>query len=604
MALGRPAIAVAAGDFHTCAVLDNGDVRCWGLGEDGRLGLGDTQNVGDDEAPVSRPPVALGRPARAVTAGSRHTCALLDDGSVRCWGLGVDGQLGTGSTATSRTPAAPVRLGARAIAVAAAAGYLNSSANHVRGAHTCAILESGALRCWGFNGNGELGIAQPGLLGDDEHPDSVAPVALGPGVQARAVTAGAAHTCALLSNSTVRCWGFNGDGRLGTDAPDGTVSLGGAAPGAVAATTLALSPDTARVQSGGTVNLQVAIGNAGIDPADIRLAVETSPGLAIEAADPARGTYDAATGTWRPGPLDASGRATLALRARAQGTGNAVLTAEVVSTSAFNPNTPNGGVGALAQAVVAITAPPAPAPPPVTTDGTQSPPVSVAPARIRGISATFVRTPRAGVSRRLTVSGVVRLPVGADATACAGTVRVRVTAGKRLVSSRNAALRGTATACRYSAVLPLPKAKVKAAKRVQLRVRFMGTPTLLARDAKVANLLVKAPPLPRSVTTKVRRTASASRASTFALSGAVVLPRGVPRAACAGTVRVRATVGSKTAATRTVRVKRVKSSCRYTARLTVPKAKVAPAKRVVMRVGYLGTPRLQARDAKAVAVRM
>jgi len=463
-----------------------------------------------------------------------------------------------------------------------------------------AVLDTGVLRCWGFNGDGQLGISAPTWLGDNEHADTVAPVNLGPDVQARAVTTGAAHTCALLSNNTVRCWGYNEDGRLGTAATGGTVSLGGAAPGAVAATTLALSPDSAQVPSGGAVNLQVAIGNAGIDAADVRLAVEASPGLTIEAADPASGTFDAATGTWRPGPLDASGRATLGLRARAQGAGNAVLTAEVVSTSAFNPDTPNGGVGALAQAMVAISPPP---PPPATTDGDKNPP-PVAPVRTRGLSVTFARTPRAGVSRRLTVTGALRLPVGAGAGACTGTVRVRAQAGKRIITSRNAVLRWRSSACRYRAVVGLPKAQVKRAKRVQLRVRFMGTADLMARNAKVVKLLVKAPPLPRSVTAKVRRASSAGRASTFAVTGVVKLPRGVRPAACAGAVRVRAAVGSRTVAARSARVKRVRSACRYAVRLSVPKAKVKPAKRVVMRVAYLGTPRLQARDAKAVAVRM
>jgi len=279
-----------------------------------------------------------------------------------------------------------------------------------------------------------------------------------------------------------------------------------------------------------------------------------------------------------------------------------VLTAEVVSTSAFNPDTPNGGVGALAQAMVAISPPPQA---PATTDGTQTPPPPpVTPLRTRGLSVTFVRTPRAGVSKRLTVTGALRLPVGAGAEACAGTVRVRAQAGRRIITSRNAVLRWRSSACRYRAVVGLPKAKVKRAKQVQLRVRFMGTANLMARNAKVAKLLVKAPPLPRSVTAKVRRTSSAGRASTFAVTGAVKLPHGVRPAACAGAVRVRAAVGSKTVAARSARVRRVRSTCRYAVRLSVSKAKVKPAKRVVMRVAYLGTPRLQARDAKAVAVRM
>ena len=81
-------MAITAGGAHTCAVLDTGHVLCWGFGEDGRLGYGDEATIGDDEAPGLLVPVDLGadRTATAISAGDAHTCALLDDGSVRCWG--------------------------------------------------------------------------------------------------------------------------------------------------------------------------------------------------------------------------------------------------------------------------------------------------------------------------------------------------------------------------------------------------------------------------------------------------------------------------------------------------------------------------------------
>ncbi|MBW3536082.1 MAG: hypothetical protein KY453_12855, partial [Gemmatimonadetes bacterium] len=81
---------------HTCALLDDGNVRCWGYGAHGRLGYTRTNDIGDDETPGSVGPVDLGagRTAVAVSAGGRHTCARLDDGSVRCWGAGFTGRLG------------------------------------------------------------------------------------------------------------------------------------------------------------------------------------------------------------------------------------------------------------------------------------------------------------------------------------------------------------------------------------------------------------------------------------------------------------------------------------------------------------------------------
>ncbi|HYD10146.1 MAG TPA: hypothetical protein VEA78_08590, partial [Acidimicrobiales bacterium] len=86
------------GSQHGCAVLATGQLRCWGSGSHGRLGHGNETAVGDDEAPSSGGPVSLGagRRATAVSAGSTYTCALLDDHSVRCWGTNQDGELGLG----------------------------------------------------------------------------------------------------------------------------------------------------------------------------------------------------------------------------------------------------------------------------------------------------------------------------------------------------------------------------------------------------------------------------------------------------------------------------------------------------------------------------
>ncbi len=209
---GRTATAVTAGRAHTCAVLDNGMVRCWGFGLDGRLGYGNTNSIGDDETPGSVGPVRLGagRTAKAITAGEAHTCALLDDGTVRCWGANASGQLGYGNTTPvgdDETPdvTRPVNLGPERTAVAVSAGSF----------HTCALLDNASVRCWGFAGNGQLGYGNISSIGDDETPDVTGPVNLGPGRTAKAISAGAFHTCALLDNATVRCWGFGRNGRLG-----------------------------------------------------------------------------------------------------------------------------------------------------------------------------------------------------------------------------------------------------------------------------------------------------------------------------------------------------------------------------------------------------
>jgi alpha-tubulin suppressor-like RCC1 family protein len=209
---GRTARAIAAGFYHACAILDDRQVRCWGLGGDGALGYGNTNYIGDDETPGAVGPVDLGpgRTAVAITGGGRHTCAILDNGRVRCWGAGYYGQLGYGNTRTvgdNETPGSvgPVDLGAGRTAVAIAGG----------GYHTCAILDNGKLRCWGEGSSGQLGYGNRRDIGDNETPASVAPVKLGARRKAIAITAGYKHTCAILDNGKVRCWGGASSGQLG-----------------------------------------------------------------------------------------------------------------------------------------------------------------------------------------------------------------------------------------------------------------------------------------------------------------------------------------------------------------------------------------------------
>jgi len=217
---GRIATAVAAGQFHTCTILDDGSVRCWGFGADSRLGYGNTRSLGSTPAttPAKLGPVDLGpgRRATALTAGAGHTCAILDDGSVRCWGFGANGRLGYGNTSNvGGTPAStpgklgPVDLGPGRTARAISAGM----------GHTCAILDDGSVRCWGYNFDGELGYGNLGVgedVGDTQAtlPGKVGPEDLG-GHRATAISAGGRHTCAILDDGSVRCWGYGGAGQLG-----------------------------------------------------------------------------------------------------------------------------------------------------------------------------------------------------------------------------------------------------------------------------------------------------------------------------------------------------------------------------------------------------
>jgi uncharacterized repeat protein (TIGR01451 family) len=198
--------SIETGWHHTCAVLEDGSVRCWGFGDGGRLGYGNTDNVGDDEHPSAVDTVQLGVAATQVGVGELHSCALLAGGSVRCWGDGAQGRLGTGNEndiGDTEHPSSvtPVNLGGSATAIAVGHG------------HTCALMSSGTVRCWGFHSGGRLGYGNADDIGDNEHPSSVGPVQLGG--TATAIAAGGAHTCAILAGGAVRCWGFNGEGQLG-----------------------------------------------------------------------------------------------------------------------------------------------------------------------------------------------------------------------------------------------------------------------------------------------------------------------------------------------------------------------------------------------------
>jgi len=212
---GRTAEAISAGGFHSCALLDDAGVRCWGFGGDGRLGYANRNDVGDDETPGSAGPVELGRRAEAISAGGGHSCALLDDGRVRCWGFGDDGRLGYGddeNIGDDEAPASvgPVDLGSDSTGTAITATAISAGQDH-----TCAVLDGGRVRCWGLGSSGALGYGDTNTIGEDEAPGAVGPVDLGEGRTAKAISAGSSHTCALLDDGGVRCWGSGGNGRLG-----------------------------------------------------------------------------------------------------------------------------------------------------------------------------------------------------------------------------------------------------------------------------------------------------------------------------------------------------------------------------------------------------
>ena len=227
--IGGTATMIAAGETHTCALLTRGAVRCWGSNFAGELGYGNSSVIGDNELPATAGDVDLGATATAITAGMNFTCALLAGGSVKCWGLGQFGQLGLlngNSVGDDELPSSVGNINLGGTATAISAG----------GSHVCALMSSGAVRCWGNGGDGQLGYGNNSSVGDDETPASVGDVPLGN--TAIALATGAYHTCAILTGGTVKCWGDSGAGRLGygnaikigddeTPSSVGAVDLGG-----------------------------------------------------------------------------------------------------------------------------------------------------------------------------------------------------------------------------------------------------------------------------------------------------------------------------------------------------------------------------------------
>ncbi|HEY2917338.1 MAG TPA: hypothetical protein VGI98_09030 [Candidatus Limnocylindrales bacterium] len=196
------AIAISAGGTHTCALIAGGTVQCWGLNSSGQLGDGSTT---DRHAPVTvkTNSTTTLTGVVAISAGTNHTCALLSTGLVRCWGAGANGRLGNGST--SNQPYARVVSGVTA-ATAVAHRFTSISAG---GAHTCARMADGTAKCWGSGADGRLG--------NGGTANQTTPVAVSALTGVAQVSAGGSHTCALLAKGTVKCWGLNTSGQLGNN---------------------------------------------------------------------------------------------------------------------------------------------------------------------------------------------------------------------------------------------------------------------------------------------------------------------------------------------------------------------------------------------------
>lgn len=244
-------VDIAAGGYHSCAVLSDGSARCWGwnahmdseynIERAGQLGHGADDN---QENEGFTPVVVKGLSnAKAIGAGIAHTCALLRDGKVMCWGLNSRGQVGDGTTENRLAPVLvpglekveSLSVGSTHACASTNGGYVHcwgsNRSNEVTGSenfyrtptkvekvsdvaavsagrrHSCALHDNGTVSCWGSNSSGEIGNGKTSTY---EEPQKVSDLH-----DAVSVSAGANRSCALLSDGTIRCWGANGSGELG-----------------------------------------------------------------------------------------------------------------------------------------------------------------------------------------------------------------------------------------------------------------------------------------------------------------------------------------------------------------------------------------------------
>ena len=278
---------LAIGARHTCA-LSGGIVQCWGDGARGQLGTGLTM-------PLSAPTLAVNwkgtamTDATAIAAGGDRTCALAPE-SVRCWG---EGRPDAEEPASFRGTSALIAVGAGHLCAAfseprlvrcSGADDVGQSAGTqpilpgqtlislaAGGRHTCAVLEDGSVQCWGANDQGQLG---DGSTNNSRVPALVS--ALPPAVEVRA---GANHTCARLKTNTVACWGDNREHQLanGTTKPS---SKPLPVPGLVGVLELSVGGDSAcaRLADGGVrcwgANASGQLGDGTTTPHDVPMPVK------------------------------------------------------------------------------------------------------------------------------------------------------------------------------------------------------------------------------------------------------------------------------------------------------------------------------------------
>ena len=240
--------SLVAGGYFTCALLNNDQVKCWGHNSRGQLGQGHKRNLGSRQSEIGNhlPAIDLGTEdgtssgslltVRSLSAGTSYVCAVLSNGRMKCWGgPNSHGALGLGQSDSGHRGDASGEMGnnlgyvdlgtesetpltAQAVAVPLnTRGYFKY--------HTCALLSDGRVKCWGYNEKGQLGQGHTHTLGDGVNEDdeeanelgnNLSPIDLGTDsskmpFKVKAIGVGVEYACALLTHGGVKCWGWNGN---------------------------------------------------------------------------------------------------------------------------------------------------------------------------------------------------------------------------------------------------------------------------------------------------------------------------------------------------------------------------------------------------------
>ena len=218
---GSVPTSIVSGYSHSCTLLSDGEAMCWGNNDAGQLG---TISLLNESSPASVRITPSASSIAQIVAGGNSTCALMDDGSVRCWGGNSKGELGDGTTTSSWDASSSVILPTGRTAISIDMHYQN----------VCAILDDNSLFCWGSNNVGQLGQMTTGNSYDSVGGRiSTLPVEIDLGQGVASVAVGYNHTCAITLAEDLFCWGKNNWGQIGignysnsVSASNGLVDLG------------------------------------------------------------------------------------------------------------------------------------------------------------------------------------------------------------------------------------------------------------------------------------------------------------------------------------------------------------------------------------------